>query len=84
MIYPVFIREIPNDCLGRAKEMRATTIRTNRTRTVYGTDFPIFWSIYKFRSKWIAACICNGIADSAEEFKTKKDAVQYAKKQAGK
>jgi predicted TIM-barrel fold metal-dependent hydrolase len=57
---------------------KTTTIDTGRKRTVYGTDFPITKQIYKSGSKWICASVCNGIADSSEEFSTKKEALKYA------
>ena len=53
-------------------------------RTISGTDWPVEIQVYptrKYRGaqkKWTVARVCNGVAESAETFNTRKEAMAFA------
>src|SRR5450432_1044947 len=56
---------------------------TITTRTILGTDHPVSAVVYKAGRTWISATICNGIAESSAEFRTKREALAHASNKGG-
>jgi hypothetical protein len=49
------------------------------TRKVLNTDWPIEAVVYKNGEReWVSATVCNGIADTAAVFATKREALEDA------